>query len=84
MASDHFHDRLPRFAYFISYCIAKGFDTSYMTPGYSVMYSHQAWRAMLPLSPRLRTWFQRRIEPWFEVRASRGAVDRASDPPFKD
>ena len=47
MASNHFHDRLPRFTYFISYRIATGFDTAYITPGYGVMYSHRAWRAML-------------------------------------
>lgn len=84
VATDHFHNGLSRFAYFITYRVVKGFDRADIAPGENVMYSHRAWSAMLPLGPGLRRWIQRRIEPWFEVRANRWVGDRSGHPPFED
>ena len=78
VATDHFHNRLPPWAYFISYRIARKFDTAYITPGYNVMYSYTSWHKMLPFSSRLSPWFRRRIEPWFARRAER-ALSRDAD-----
>ena len=71
VATDHFHNRLPPRAYFISYRIAKKFDTAYITPGSNVMYSYINWHRMLPFNSRLSPWFRRRIEPWFAMRVER-------------
>ena len=71
VATDHFHNRLPPWAYFISYRIARKFDTAYITPGYNVMYSYKTWHRMLPFNSKLSPWFRRRIEPWFARRVER-------------
>ena len=71
VATDHFHNRLAPWAYFISYRIAKRFDAAYITPGRNVMYSYEIWHSMLPFSSKLSPWFRRRIEPWFARRVER-------------
>ena len=71
VATDHFHNRLAPWAYFISYRIAKRFDTAYITPGHNVMYAYRGWHKMLPFNSRLSPWFRRRIEPWFARRVER-------------
>ena len=68
VATDHFHNRLAPWSYFISYRIAKKFDPAYITPGYNVMYSYRTWHRMLPFNSRLSPWFRRSIEPWFASR----------------
>ena len=74
VATDHFHNRLHPFAYFITYRMLKRFDTEFITPGYNVMNSYRGWPLLIPFGKRLLPWFQRRIEPWFEAR-----VQQASD-----
>ena len=69
VATDHFHNRLTPWAYFISYRVAKKFDTAYITPGSNVMYSYMSWHRMLPFKSRLSPWFRCRIEPWFAMKA---------------
>lgn len=71
VATDHFHNHLPPWAYFISYRIAKKFDTAYIVPGTNVMYFYKSWHKMLPFNSRLCPWFRRRIEPWFDLRVER-------------
>ena len=71
VATDHFHNRLAPMAYFISYRIAKGFDTAYITPGRDVMYAYRSWHKLLPFSSIWSPWVRRRIEPWFAMRVER-------------
>jgi len=71
VATDHFHNRLPTWAYFISYRIARKFETVYIAPGYNVMNSYKVWHRMLPFNSRLAPWFRRKIEPWFAKRVER-------------
>lgn len=68
VTTDHFHNRLAPWAYFMSYRIAKNFDTAYISPGRTVIYSYQTWYKLLPFKSRLSPWFKRRIEPWFALR----------------
>ena len=68
VATDHFHNRLPPWAYFISYRIAKKFDTAHITPGYDVMNSYKNWHRILPFNAKLSPWFRRKIEPWFAMK----------------
>ena len=71
VATDHFHNGLAPQAYFISYRIAKKFDTAYITPGRDVMDSYKSWHKLLPFNSRLSPWFKRRIEPWIARRVER-------------
>ena len=82
VATDHFHNRLPPWAYFISYRIARKFDTAYITPGDNVMYSYKNWHRMLPFNSKLSPWFRRSIEPWFARRVERAhSADADTDQP---
>lgn len=65
VATDHFHNRLPPWTYFLCYRIARRFDPAYITPGFDVMYSYRAWQRMLPFNATLSPWFRRNVEPWF-------------------
>ena len=69
VATDHFHNHLTPWAYFISYRIARKFNPTYITPGFNVMNSYKVWHRMLPFNSRLSPWFKRTIEPWFAMKA---------------
>ena len=73
VTTDHFHNRLTPWAYFISYRILKNFDTAYITPNGNVMYAYLGFHKMLPFSSRLSPWFKRKIEPWFAMKAEQYA-----------
>ena len=73
VATDHLHNGLPPFAYFIVYRIMKRFDTKFITPGYDVMHSYQGWLLLIPFGNRLSPWFERKIEPWFEARVQQAS-----------
>ena len=78
VTTDHLHNRLPLFTYFIAYRVVKRFDPALIAPGYNVMYSYRSLPELVPFGRRLKPWFQRRIEPWFEARVNRAASLRAS------
>jgi hypothetical protein len=73
VASDHFHNRLSRFGYFILYRMIHKFDPAVIMPHQNVLDSYRSWPRMLPFGRRLEPWFQRRIEPWFLERVNRPA-----------
>ena len=73
VATDHFHNRLTPFAYFIAYRILKRFNIEFITPGYNVMNSYRGWLRLIPFGNRLSPWFRRRIEPWFEARVQKAS-----------
>ena len=73
VATDHLHNRLHPFAYFITYRILKRFDTKFITPGHNVMNSYRGWPLLIPFGKRLLPWFRRRIEPWFEARVQQAS-----------
>ena len=81
--TDHFHNQLAPRAYFMSYRIAKKFDTAYITPGRNVMLSYQTWHRMLPFKSWLSPWFRRKIEPWFAAKAEQ-ILSRDADSPEPD
>ena len=56
VATDHFHNRLPPFAYFITYRILKRFDTEFITPDYNVMNSYRGWLGLIPCGKPLSPW----------------------------
>lgn len=78
VATDHLHNRLSPFAYFICYRIIKRFDSAQIAPGYDVMYAYRGWPKLFPFSRWLTPWFQRRIEPWFEERVRRAGAAQPS------
>ena len=68
VATDHFHNRISPYGYFLTYRIINRFDAAVITPGTSSLYSYRIWPLLLPFGKKLRPWYQRRIEPWFEAR----------------
>lgn len=77
VASDHFHNGLSRWGYFIIYRVVHKFDTAVIMPHQDPVNSYRRWPGMLPLGRRLEPWFQRRIEPWFLERTNRPAGSQA-------
>ena len=73
VATDHFHNRLSPFSYFITYRIVKRFDTKLIAPNHDVMRTYKGWPRLIPFGQRLEPWFRRNIEPWFEERIKRAA-----------
>ena len=73
VATDHFHNPLSPFSYFIVYRIAKRFDSAAIVPGYNMMYAFRRWPTLFPFGQRLTPWFRRNIDPWFEERVRRVA-----------
>ena len=84
VATDHFHNRLPPFTYFMAYRIAKRFATAEIIPGHNVMRAYKFWPKFLPYSRKMLPWYQRRIEPWFEDRVVRAQVSQATLPHTDD
>lgn len=84
VATDHLHNRLSPFSYFIVYRIAKRFDTAFIVPGYNVMDSYRGWPGLIPFGKRLTPWFRRSIEPWFEERVRRAARAQTDSYPGDD
>lgn len=68
VATDHFHNRLAPWSYFITYRAFVGFDAARITPNQNVLHSYKSWLLMVPFGKRLEPWYQRKIEPWFRSR----------------
>ena len=68
VATDHFHNRMAPWAYFMSYRVLVRFDSTRVTPNHNVLHSYKSWVGLLPFGNRLEPWYQRKIEPWFESR----------------
>jgi hypothetical protein len=84
VTTDHLHNRLPPFAYFMTYRLLKGFDRASVAPNENAIMAYQGWLLLLPFGRWLQPWFRRWIEPWFEemVRrweASLGTVNSSKD-----
>ena len=73
VASDHLHNRLSPFGYFMTFRVIKGCETAFIAPRHNVMGSYRGWPRLLPFGWRLQPWYRRRIEPWFEERVKRVA-----------
>ena len=68
VATDHFHNRLTPWSYFITYRVISGFDAARIAPGKDVLNAYKSWPGLLPFGVRLLPWCQRHIEPWFQSR----------------
>ena len=68
VATDHFHNRLAPWSYFITYRALVRFDTARIAPNQDVLLSYRSWPAMVPFGKRIEPWYKRRIEPWFQSR----------------
>ena len=68
VATDHFHNRLSPWGYFMTYRALVRFDTARITPNHNVLYSYRSWMGLVPFGSRLEPWYQRKIEPWFQSR----------------
>jgi len=70
IATDHLHNRLSPWGYFITYRVLVRFDTARITPNHNVLHSYQSWPRMVPFGKRIEPWYRRKIEPWFRSRIS--------------
>ena len=74
VASDHLYNGLPRFSYFISYRIAKGFV---LTPRHThgrpeaQREEHLDISRLLPFGRFFAPWLDRRLGPWIDDRIAR-------------
>jgi len=68
VATDHFHNRLTPWSYFITYRVMKRFDAAQVAPGKNIMAAYQSWPGLFPFGKQLQPWYQRKIEPWFRSR----------------
>ena len=75
VATDHFHNRMAPWGYFISYRVLVRFDTARIAPNQNVILAYQTWLAMVPFGKRFEPWFQRKIEPWFRSRINGQKLD---------
>ena len=78
VTTDHFHNKLPLFGYFITYRFIKGFDATHIAPGANLIYSYRRWPTLVPIPSRLKPWYRRRIESWFEAKVVQHARARAA------
>ena len=70
IATDHFHNRMSPWGYFVTYRVLVGFDTARITPNQNVLLAYRSWPGMVPFGKWIEPWYQRRIEPWFSSRIS--------------
>ena len=68
VTTDHFHNHLTPWSYFITYRAYVRFETAQILPHSNVLDAYKAWTSMLPFSSRIEPWYQRKIEPWFRSR----------------
>jgi hypothetical protein len=68
VATDHFHNRLTPWSYFVTYRAFVGFDTARITPYHNVLHSYKSWPHLLPFGKLIEPWYHRKIEPWFRSR----------------
>lgn len=68
VATDHFHNRLAPWGYFITYRVIVGFDAARIAPNNNVLLAYKYWPRMVPFGKRIEPWFQRKVEPWFRSR----------------
>ena len=65
VATDHFHNRIAPWGYFMTYRALVRFDTTRVTPYHNVLHSYRIWPSLLPFGRLITPWYQRKIEPWF-------------------
>ena len=70
VATDHLHNRLGPWSYFLTYRILTGFDVSRIAPNHDVLHSYKFWPGMLPFGKQIEPWYRRKVEPWFRSRIS--------------
>ena len=68
VATDHFHNRLAPWGYFLTYRAFVRFDSAHITPDHNVLHSYKTWPRLFPFGYLLLPWYQRNIEPWFQSR----------------
>jgi len=68
IATDHFHNRMGPWSYFITYRVMVKCDSARIAPNDNVLDSYKSWPGMVPFGKRLEPWYQRKIEPWFRSR----------------
>ena len=62
VATDHFHNGLSRWAYFVSYRIIVRFDAGRITRTTDMPRRYISWLHLLPFGRQLEPWLQRKIE----------------------
>ena len=70
VATDHFHNRLAPWSYFITYRVLVRFETARVTPNHNVLDAYKTWPRLVPFGRLIEPWYERKIVPWFRDRAS--------------
>jgi hypothetical protein len=68
VSTDHFHNRLSPWGYFLTYRAWVGFNVARIAPDHNVFDSYKSWPKMVPFDRKIFPWNQRNIEPWFHSR----------------
>ncbi len=68
IATDHFHNRLSSWGYYLIYRAWAVFDVARIAPDHNVLDSCRPWAQMVPFDERISPWYQRNIELWFHSR----------------
>ena len=69
IATDHFHNRISPWGYFILYRAWFKFDTAKIAPDRDPAGYHYNLPAFFPFRSLWEPWYRRKIEPWIDARA---------------
>ena len=68
VSTNHFHNRVSPWGYFITYRAYAGFDVDRVVPNQNVFNAYKTWVHLVPFGKRMEPWYRRKIEPWFQSR----------------
>ena len=78
--TDHLHNRLTPFGYFILYRAWVRFDARKIAPGRGSSYFHHNVTSSLPFRGLWEPWYLRKIEPWLTARERNASKHSVFEP----
>lgn len=75
VATDHFHNRISPWAYFIIYRAWVRFDAEKIAPGRDPAGYHHSLPSFFPFKSLWEPWYRCKIEPWIEAKADAAPGD---------
>jgi hypothetical protein len=70
VATDHFHNGISPWGYTITSRVFVRFETARVAPRHRVLDAYKSWLGFVPFGNRLRPYYTRKVEPWFQSRIS--------------
>ena len=80
VVTDHFHNRLTPFGYFVLYRVWVRFDARKIAPGRGSTYFHHNVTSSFPFEGLWVPWYSRKIEPWLTARERNASNDSVVEP----